>query len=206
MSRFPGRSQNAAELAPDLLRVPGAGSRWRILAWRLFRYTAGLTAWVLAVLLLVRETWFRGMEAAVAGHTISGWLGYPVLVARARQTVFFAFHGTGSAHMLGLQVTLGCSSDLLLIPILVTTGILLCVGGASPFRVMAASVTAALIVVVINMLRLVMIAALVSSWGVQAGFGWGHTLFGSLLTLLGMFVALAAFVIVVGRARGVRAA
>jgi exosortase/archaeosortase family protein len=205
--RFPRRAPAPAALAPSLLPAPGgAGARWRARAWRLVRCSAGLATWALAVLLLVRETWYRGLEAAVAGHTISGWLGYPVLVARARQTVFFAFHGTGSAHMLGLVITLGCSSDLLLVPILLTTGVLLCVGSASPFRVTAASALAAAIVIFINMLRLVMIAALVSSWGVQAGFGWGHTLFGSVLTLLGMFVALAAFVLVVGRARGARAA
>lgn len=204
MIRSPGHPRNAVATAPAVLPLPGPPAPWRVLAWRVLRYGSGLTAWALAVLLVVRETWYRGVEAAVAGDTIKDWLGYPVLIARARQTVFFAFHGTGAAHMLGLEVTLGCSSDLLLIPILLTTGILLCVGPASPLRVLAAAAMAAAIVVLINMLRLVMIAALVSSWGVPAGFGWGHTLFGSVLTLLGMFAALAAFVLVLGRARGAR--
>lgn len=204
MIRSPRPSPHPAAIAPALPPLPGPAAPWRVLAWRLVRYGSGLAAWAVAVLLLVRQTWYRGVEAAMAGHTISSWLGYRVLVARARQTVFFAFHGTGSAHMLGLQITLGCSSDLLLIPILLTTGILLCVGPASPLRVLAAATMAAAIIVLINMLRLVMIAALVSSWGVPAGFGWGHTLFGSVLTLFGMFAALVAFVLVLGRARGAR--
>jgi exosortase/archaeosortase family protein len=202
--RLPRRAPRPAGIAPAVLVLPGTPAPWRAVAWRLLRYSAGLAVWATAVVLLVRETWYRGVEAAVAGDTIKDWLGYPVLIARARQTVFFAFHGTGPAHMLGLQVTLGCSSDLLLIPILLTTGILLCVGPASPVRVLFAAAMAAVIVVLVNMLRLVMIAALVSSWGVPAGFGWGHTLFGSVLTLFGMFAALVAFVLVLGRARGAR--
>lgn len=204
MTRSAARSRGPAAIGPAVLPLLGAPAPWRVLTWRLLRYSAGLAAWALAVVLLVRETWYRGMEAAVAGDTIKDWLGYPVLIARARQTVFFAFHGTGPAHMLGLEVTLGCSSDLLLIPILLTTGILLCVGPASPLRILSAAAMAAAIVVLVNMLRLVMIAALVSSWGVPAGFGWGHTLFGSVLTLFGMFAALAAFVLVLGRARSAR--
>jgi hypothetical protein len=46
-----------------------------------------------------------------------------------------------------------------------------------------------------------MIAALVDWWGTEAGFGWGHTLFGSLLMLAGMAAALGVFVAVLGPKR-----
>ena len=92
----------------------------------------------------------------MAGDAVGRWLGYPVQVARAEQTMFFAFHGTGTAHMLGLQVTLGCSSALLLAPVLLLAGVLLGVGHASTARVLLAAVLAGSLVVVVNVLRLVM--------------------------------------------------
>jgi len=162
---------------------------------------AGVGALSVAVLLLLSEGWYRGVEAALAGRTLSGLLGFPVMISRPLRTVFFAFDGTGPAHMLGLQVTLGCSSDLLLAPVLLFTGLLLLFGRSSAPRVLLAASVAAAVVVLVNTLRLVLIAVLVDWWGVETGFGWGHTLFGSMLTLAGMAVALGVFVVAVGRER-----
>jgi exosortase/archaeosortase family protein len=168
------------------------------------RRLAGTLLCVLAVLAVVYETWYRGMEAALAGDAVGQWLGFPVVVARAQQTMFFAFHGTGNAHMLGFQVTLGCSSDLLVAPLLLFTGLLLILGQIPPSRVLLAMASAAAIVIIVNVLRLVMIAMMVDWWGVQTGFGWGHTLFGSVLTLAGMAAAMAACVFVLNRGRRAR--
>lgn len=168
------------------------------------RCAAGAVMCVAAVLAVVYESWYRGMEAALAGSAVSQWLGYPVIVARAQQTMFFAFHGTGTAHMLGFQVTLGCSSDLLVAPLLLFTGLLLILGQIPLSRVLLAMASAAAIVIVINVLRLVMIAVMVDWWGVETGFGWGHTLFGSVLTLLGMAAAMFVCVFVLNRGRRAR--
>jgi exosortase/archaeosortase family protein len=165
---------------------------------RLSRYIAALTGFIIAMALLLSQQWYRGVEAVVTGDAVSKWLGFPVIVARERQTMFFAFHGTGPAHMLGLQITLGCSSVLLLAPIVLLTGTLLSLRNVSPVRVLLAAAVAACLVVSINVVRLVMIAAMVNWWGVQTGFGWGHTLFGSVLMLVGLAAALGAFVLVLG--------
>jgi len=165
------------------------------------RTFAGVAALSAALLLLLSQGWYRGVEAALAGHALSGLLGFPVMISRPLRTVFFAFHGTGPAHMLGLQVTLGCSSDLLLAPVLLFTGLLLLFGHSSASRVLLAASVAAAVVVLVNTLRLILIALLVDWWGVETGFGWGHTLFGSVLTLAGMAVALGVFVVAVGRER-----
>ena len=172
------------------------------------RTFAGVGALSATALLLLSEGWYRGVEAALAGRALSGLLGFPVMISRPLRTVFFAFDGTGPAHMLGLQVTLGCSSDLLLAPVLLFTGVLLLFGRSSAPRVLLAALIAASVVVLVNTLRLMLIAVLVDWWGVETGFGWGHTLFGSVLTLAGMAVALGVFVVAVGRDRrgGARAA
>jgi exosortase/archaeosortase family protein len=186
------------EAAPDAASParPGGGER-------LGRYAAALGGFAAATALLLSQHWYRGVEAVVTGDTVSKWLGFPVIVSRAQQTMFFAFHGTGPSHMLGLQITLGCSSVLLLAPIVLLTGVLLSLRNVSALRVLLAAAIAASLVVFINVLRLVMIAAMVDWWGVQAGFGWGHTLFGSVLMLLGLAAALGSFVLVLGhRGRG----
>ncbi|HEV2344306.1 MAG TPA: archaeosortase/exosortase family protein [Actinocrinis sp.] len=170
---------------------------------RLTRYAAAFGGVAAAITLLLSEHWYRGVEAVVTGDTVSKWLGFPVIVSRAQQTMFFAFRGTGPSHMLGLQITLGCSSVLLLAPILLLTGVLLSLRNVSPLRVLFAAAIAGSLVVFINVVRLVMIAAMVDWWGVAAGFGWGHTLFGSVLMLLGLAAALGSFVLVLGyRGRG----
>jgi exosortase/archaeosortase family protein len=107
--------------------------------------------------------------------------------------------------MLGLQITLGCSSDLLLAPVVFATGVMLCLRNGPADAILCAALMASWTVVAVNVLRLVLIAALVDWWGVSAGFGWGHTLFGSLLTLAGMAAALWSFVTVLGRGKGARA-
>jgi exosortase/archaeosortase family protein len=166
---------------------------------RIIRYLGVSGGCVVALLLLVNQAWYRGLEASIAGDAVSRWLGFPVLVSRPQQIMFFAFHGTGPAHMLGLQVTLGCSSVLLLAPLALVTGGLLSLGNVSPGRVLLAAAVATSIIVFFNVLRLVMIAEMVSWWGVQTGFGWGHTLFGSMLMLAGLAAALVAFVVVLSR-------
>ena len=198
----------AAHPGPGSASGLGSGPHPNSRSWahRLARYAVGGSACAATIVLLVNQSWYRGAEAAMAGAAVSRWLGYPVIVARGQQTVFFAFHGTGIAHMLGLQVTLGCSSALLLTPVLLVAGLLLCVGHAPAARILLAALLAAGIVVCVNVLRLVMIALMVDWWGAATGFGWGHTLFGSVLTLAGMSAALAAFVLVLSRGGRVRAA
>jgi exosortase/archaeosortase family protein len=94
---------------------------------------------------------------------------------------------------------LACSSDLLLAPFLLVVGGLLCVGRSSVRQVLTAAGLAVAIVVCMNVLRLVVIAAIVDRWGADLGVGRDHPLFGSVLTLLAMSVALVAYVFVLGR-------
>jgi exosortase/archaeosortase family protein len=194
-------TENGTEthVASDAESAAAGSASGRVVGRTLPRYAAGAVVCSVAALALIYQDWYRGAEAALAGDAVGQWLGFPVLVARAQQTMFFAFHGTGDAHMLGLQVTLGCSSDLLIAPLLLITGLLLGLGHASAGRIVAAAAVAASIVVIVNVLRLVMIAEMVNWWGAQTGFGWGHTLFGSVLTLVGMFAALTAFIVVFNR-------
>lgn len=195
---------SAAESGAAAEPAAAAGPAFREVNRSVPRCLAGALVCTAGVLAVVYQAWYRGVEAALAGSAVQHWLGYPVIVARSQQTMFFAFHGTGIAHMLGFQVTLGCSSDLLIAPLLLFAGLLLILGHVPLSRVMLAVAAAAAIVIFVNVLRLVMIALMVDWWGVETGFGWGHTLFGSVLTLLGMAGAVASCVFVLNRGRRAR--
>jgi len=82
---------------------------------------------------------------------------------------------------------------------LLLAALLLSMRNQSAARILIATVLSAGLLVGVNLLRLLLIAALVDWWGAQGGFGWGHTLFGSLLMLAGMAAALGVFVAALGR-------
>lgn len=196
----PGPWGAGAAPAPD--RPDGAGTA------RTARALAGIVAAFCAAGVLAGEARYRGYEAALGARAVRWALGFPVDAVRAKQILFFGYHYQGKPGMLGLQITLGCSSVLLVTPILLATSMLLMFGRMAAARVLAAAAVAGVLVVGFNVLRLVVITALVGVWGPQSGFGWGHTLFGSVLTLVGMSGALAVFwlVLTARRRPGRRAA
>jgi exosortase/archaeosortase family protein len=162
---------------------------------------AGIAVVFCAIGALAGQARYRGFEAALGARAVRWTLGYPVDSERGMQTLFFGYHYHGKPGLLGLQVTLGCSSVLLITPILFATALLLCFGRMSALRILTAALIAGGLVVGFNVLRLVVITALVGVWGPQSGFGWGHTLFGSVLTLIGMSGALAVYWFVVSPRR-----
>jgi exosortase/archaeosortase family protein len=162
------------------------------------RLFAGL-ACVVAAAMVADEAVYRGFESRLAAGAVHQLLGYSAVAVTDRQTFFFAFDSGGSRHMLGLDVSLGCSSVFLLAPMLMFTGILAAYSTKPLFGLGVAAAAATAVIVGVNLLRLVMIAALMVWWGVQTGFGWGHTLFGSILTLVGLAAASAVYYLIVAR-------
>lgn len=162
------------------------------------RLFAGLSC-VAAAMMVASEARYRGFESRLAAGAVHQLLGYSAVAVTDRQTFFFAFDSGGSRHMLGLDVSLGCSSVFLLAPMLMLTGILAAYSAKPLFGLGVAAMAAAAVIVGVNLLRLVMIAALMVWWGVQTGFGWGHTLFGSILTLVGLTAASAVYYVIVAR-------
>jgi exosortase/archaeosortase family protein len=177
----------ARSAAPSPFHGARAVARW---------LAAGLSC-VSAVTLIADEAGYRGFEAQLAAAGVRDLLGYSAVALTDRQTFVFAYGSGDARHMLGLTVSLGCSSVFLLAPILMLTGILAAYSSKPLLRLGVAAAAAAAVFLAANLLRLVMIAALMDWWGIQAGFGWGHTLFGSILTLLGMAAASAVYYLLV---------
>jgi exosortase/archaeosortase family protein len=178
--------------------LPPAGVR-HVVRWLFAGLSCGSAA-----MLIAAQAGYRGFESRLAAGAVHQMLGYSAVAVTGRQTFFFAFDAGGTRRMLGLNVSLGCSSVFLLAPMLMLTGILAAYSSKPLHRLGVAATAAAAVFMAVNLLRLVMIAGLMVWWGVQAGFGWGHTLFGSILTLAGMAAASAVYYLVVSRERRTR--
>lgn len=150
------------------------------------RLTVALAVILAALLAFAEQESYRVFEARLASRAVHGLLGYPVIPANAGPTFFFGYHAGGVTEYLGLQVSLACSSVLLVTPAAFVTAVLAVVSTVKLSRLMLALAATAALVTLINLLRFVLIALLVDAWGPETGFGWAHSFFGSLLTLVGL--------------------
>jgi exosortase/archaeosortase family protein len=153
------------------------------------RLAAAALIAVAAATALAAQSWYRGIEAIAAAWIVHAVLGYAVISVRDTHTFFFGFHQGRRTVYLGLEVSLACSSVLLVVPAALVTAVLAVVSRLRMSRLLGALAAVTVLVVATNLLRLLLIAVLVDAWGVQVGFGWAHTFFGSLLTLAGMSAA-----------------
>ncbi|HET9172399.1 MAG TPA: exosortase/archaeosortase family protein [Actinospica sp.] len=139
-----------------------------------------------AILAVAEQSWYRGVEARMGAWAVHELLGYAVIAANSGPTFFFGYHEGARIGYLGLEVSLACSSVLLVAPAAVATAVLAVVSRIPMSRLALAFAATAALVTVINVLRFVLIALLVDAWGAESGFGWAHSFFGSLLTLAGL--------------------
>lgn len=171
--------------------APGTSSAAPRAARSVPRLLAGTVLCVGAVALVTAQAAFRDTEAQLAAHALHLALGLPAWAGHAQPILYFTYPAGHTRHGLGLEVTLGCSSVLILAPALMLLGLFTITGRTHPLRMAVAASTVAAILITANVVRQAMIAAMVAHWGPQNGFGWGHSVFGSLIILAGM--ALAGF-------------
>jgi exosortase/archaeosortase family protein len=150
------------------------------------RQLAALVTVLGAVLAVAEQSWYRGVEARMGAWAVHALLGYAVIAANSGPTFFFGYHEGARTGYLGLEVSLACSSVLLVAPAALATAVLAVASRIPMTRLLLALAATAGLVTAINVLRFVLIALLVDAWGAQAGFGWAHSFFGSLLTLAGL--------------------
>ena len=150
----------------------------------------------LAVALIVLLERAVQLEAHVFAQAIPALLGASaVLGDHATLTV-----GAGGPTLFSMTVGLACSIVLLLVPYLLIAAALLSAGRISVLRALAAVAVGALLLEAVNTVRVVVIAALTLDDGVN-GFGWGHTLIGSVIVLTGLLLATIGMLWIAARGR-----
>ncbi|HEY1573414.1 MAG TPA: exosortase P [Pseudonocardiaceae bacterium] len=146
---------------------------------------------VLATALVIAHRVYQTVEISLAGLLLHAFTSSGVYVVADQQTVYF---GLGSTHPLGLTMTPECTSAFLLIPLVLVSAVLVALRPAIAKRVLGSLALAALILIVVNQLRIMTLAALVGWLGTNRGYYWGHTMIGSLVSVFGGAIALVLFV------------
>jgi exosortase/archaeosortase family protein len=167
---------------------PAAGSgRLRFPWWRL-PFVAALLA--LAVVLALYEAKVRYVEAQiaawVAGRTITG----QTAVLMSGGSPAFAFNV--DHHWFGIRLTVECSIALYLAALAVLSAVFLLLPKTVAARVFLAAAISAVGLVVLNQVRLLMLAFALGRIS-QDAFAWAHSFAGSVLMLIGVVLCLLLF-------------
>ncbi|WP_169515274.1 exosortase P [Amycolatopsis benzoatilytica] len=170
------------------VHVPVTGSRKFPQRIALFGVLCVLVAGVLLVLV---ERAYRELEVHLAGAILRVITSSGVYVAGNRETVYFGL--TGDTPF-GLRMTPECSSVFLLLPLLLVTAVLLWFRPRNARRLLFALGISVIAVILVNQLRILTIVGLVNALGTDEGYYWGHTLLGSMVSVIGGAISLVLFV------------
>ncbi|WP_162259111.1 exosortase/archaeosortase family protein [Oerskovia sp. Root22] len=158
---------------------------------------------VLAVVPFVLNEPVRRVEAAVVGWVAQGVLGVDVTLAPVGAVLGV---GAGTQSYFQMTVSMACSVVLLTAPLFALAAVLLATGRAPVRRGVLAAALGAVGLELTNTVRLVLIMWMTRRTGLE-GFGWAHTVYGSLIVLAGLILVILAFVLVAtGRRRARRVA
>ncbi len=150
----------------------------------------------LAVSIVAGQATYRGGEAWLAAgfarHLISG----PTQVI-ANTATFFVH--AGQTGMFGLRITAECSSWPFAVGFTVISAVLMAGSRLGIGRILLAAFAAIGVFVLVNQLRIQVVALASDHWGLDRGYQWSHVWVGTAITIVGAIVAFAAYLVVLGR-------
>ena len=112
-------------------------------------------------------------------------------MAAERQSLYF---GLGTDHAFGLRMSPECTSAFLVLPLVVVGAVMIALRPRIRNRVLVALAAAVVAVVVVNQVRILTLVGLIDGLGTDRGYYWGHTMLGSMVSVLGGAAALILFV------------
>jgi exosortase/archaeosortase family protein len=170
-------------------RRPAAGDAGTPLAGRLL---ASLACCFLAVAAVKENYPLRALEAALASRVVTLATGRAAGPVPATPTFWYT---VAPHHEMALEITQACTVVLMTTPFLIATAFLVW-RRSSALRPLLACAVAIVMLMVVNQLRILTIIMFVLHLGFGGGFYWGHTLIGSLITIIGGSVTLVAYVMI----------
>jgi len=137
---------------------------------------------------MARARAIRGWESEACAWLI-GRLTSSSASADAPRTSFSWDLFTPRAH--GLIITPECTVAVMVGPLLISVAVIAGLRRLRPWRPLVGAVVGAAFLVVVNLVRLLIIAEAIHLFGDRAAFWWTHVVIGSLLSLAGFLGALA---------------
>jgi exosortase/archaeosortase family protein len=156
------------------------------------RLAACLACCSLAAVAVKENYGLRGFEAGLASHVVAFVTSMPAGPIPQTPTFWFT---VAPHHEMGLQITPACTVVLMMTPFLIATAFLVW-RRSSAVRPVVACVIAIGMLLIVNQLRILTIIMFVVHMGFGGGFYWGHTLIGSLITILGGSVTLVVYALI----------
>jgi exosortase/archaeosortase family protein len=153
------------------------------------RLLASVLCCGLAITAVKENFLLRGFEAGLASHVIAFATGQPAGSIPQTPTFWFT---VAPHHEMGLQITQACTVVLMMTPFLIATAFLVW-RRSSTVRPVVACVVALGMLLIVNQLRILTIIMFVLHMGFGGGFYWGHTLVGSLITIVGGSMTLIVY-------------
>jgi exosortase/archaeosortase family protein len=169
--------------------------------WHRTRPGAGPSAVVImlitcATAVVIGHRTYRTIEVVVAGRILDLVTSYGVVVTPGRQTVYF---GLGSGSPFGLRMSPECTSAFLLVPLFGLAALMIALRPWITRSVLTALGVAGLVLLVVNQLRILTLVGLINWLGTKRGYHLGHTVLGSMVSVIGGAAALILFVLLATR-------
>ncbi|NYE96511.1 exosortase/archaeosortase family protein [Psychromicrobium silvestre] len=160
---------------------------------RVLRGVVALSVAALAVLLLLQNYQVRALESKLLALWLSPLLPNGVSSSDTRFLITIP-----SGQLVAFDITQECTVLLLLMPVLGLSAFLLAFTKIGWLRAGLGLLVAAFSVLLVNQLRLAVIALTTQIWGIDFGYPLGHRFIGSVLALIGfalgfLIVLLIAF-------------
>lgn len=141
----------------------------------------------------VKENYLlRGFEAGLASRVVTYATSRPSGAIPGTPSFWFT---VGPHHEMALQITQACTVVLMTTPFLIATAFLAW-RRASTIRPLLACAVAIVMLFIVNQLRILTIILFVLHMGYGGGFYWGHTLVGSLITIVGGSLTLIVYALI----------
>jgi exosortase/archaeosortase family protein len=190
---FPARAAGAHRRQSPARRSIARGGRpggrpARSLSARTIRLATSLALGLMAYIVVRENVQIRDFEAWLSGHIITIAAGLNAGHTYGTPTVWFP---TPHAEI-GLVITPECTAALLMVPFIAASALLVWQRAALA-RPIAGLAVAVVSLVMVNQIRLLGIVWFVKAMGFSSGFYWGHTLVGSIVTIVGLASSLAVF-------------
>jgi exosortase/archaeosortase family protein len=153
---------------------------------RAARILVGLALVTATVLLVVGQETFRYAEAVVMTAILKPFLGERVFSLADQFVVRL-----DETHYLGLQITVECTTLVLVVPTLAFCAIaIMCLRNLRWTGWIIGALVGLAMVSVVNLARIGMIAA-ATVWWKDGGYEWSHLLIGTVFALIGIVASLA---------------
>ena len=151
-----------------------------------------------ALLLVLGQEQFRRGEALISATIVRFLRIFPA------DSLGTAIVFPAEGRYVGFTVSPSCTAALLIVPFALLTALLLLAGRVQPRRAGATVALFAVVLILVNQLRLLVITLSVRGWGFETGFARSHVLLGTVVSTVGVAGGLLLFlrmVVPTGRRR-----